>query len=107
MSQSGLTPMTKIEVVVSGDDVAAVTATLQACGASGYTVLAASSGFGHGGVQQGRLLFNDHDALRMVLCVVPDDRTDAVVSALRRHFEDRSGVFFVSPTSVSRPEYFT
>lgn len=104
---AGLTPMTKLEVVVRGEDVPAVTDALAACGATGYTVLSAVAGLGHHGVHQGRLHFNDRDTLRLVLSVVSEDRTDAVVSSIRALLEDRPGVLFVSPTNVSRPEYFT
>ena len=106
MTHPALTPMTKLEVVVRGDDVAALTELLQACGATGYTVLSAAAGFGHHGLQQGRLHFNDRDTQRLVLCVVPDERVDAVVTSLRRWFDDRPGVLFVTPTNVTRPEYF-
>ena len=106
MSRDGLTPMTKIEVVVNGDDVAPVGEVLTTCGATGYTVLSGVSGLGHHGFHQGRLHFNDRDALRMVLTVVPDERSDAVIGALRAFLEDRPGVLFVSDTYVSRQEYF-
>jgi nitrogen regulatory protein PII len=102
----GLTQMTKIEVVVGGADVAGVTDALATCGATGYTVLSAVSGLGHHGVHQGRLHFNDRDSLRMVLCVVPDERADAVVKVLRSLLENRPGVLFVSAVQVSRPDYF-
>lgn len=107
MTSIALTPMTKLEAVVRGEDVPAVTDALRACGASGYTVLSAVSGLGHHGVQQGRLHFNDRDTLQMVLSVVPDERAEGVVGALRRLFDDRPGVLFVTPTMVTRPEYFT
>ncbi len=107
MTRPGLTAMIKIEVVVTGDDVPAVGEVLTTCGATGYTELAGVSGLGHHGFHQGRLHFNDRDALRMIITVVPDDKVDAVVGALRRLLEDRAGVLFVSDTSVSRPEYFT
>lgn len=107
MSRAGLTAMTKLEVVVNGDDVPAVGEVLTTCGATGYTVLSGVSGLGHHGFHQGRLHFNDRDALRMVLTVVPDDRFDAVIGALRTFLEDRPGVLFVSDTYVSRPGYFT
>jgi nitrogen regulatory protein PII len=107
MSVASLTFMTKVEVVVSGDDVPAVTSVLETCGATGYTVLAAVAGFGHHGLHQSRLTFDDRNALRMVLSVVPDHRADALVDALRSLLSDRPGVFFVSSTQVSRPEYFT
>ena len=107
MTRPGLTAMTKIEVVVNGDDVAEVGEGLTTCGATGYTVLSGVSGLGHRGFHQGRLHFNDRDALRMVLTVVPDERSDGVISSLRAFLEDRPGVLFVSDTYVSRPEYFS
>jgi nitrogen regulatory protein PII len=106
MSRAGLTSMTKIEVVVNGDDVPAIGDVLTTCGASGYTVLSGVSGLGHHGFHQGRLHFNDRDALRMVLTVVDDDRSDAVIGALRAFLDERPGVLFASETFVSRPDYF-
>ncbi len=106
MTRSTLTPMTKLEVVVRGDDVPAVTDCMAASGAVGYTILSAVAGLGHHGVHQGRLHFNDRDSLRMVLSVVPDDRIDGVIEAVRALLDDRPGVLFVSSTAVSRPEYF-
>ena len=70
MTRPGLTRMTKIEVVVTGDDVAAVEGVFTASGASGYTVLSSVSGLGHGGFHQGSLHFNDRDTLRMIIGVV-------------------------------------
>lgn len=107
MTRPGLTAMTRIEIVVGGDDVAAVTEVLTAVGATGYTVFAGVSGLGHHGFHQGRLLFNDRDGLRMVLAVVSHDLAEAAVAALRNLLEERPGVLFVSDTYVSRPEYFT
>ena len=106
MSRPGLTQMTKIEVVVGGEDVAAVENLLTAAGTSGYTVLSGVSGLGHAGFHQGSLHFNDRDTLRMVVAVVDDAGADAVVASLRSLFEERPGVFFVTDTYVSRPEYF-
>lgn len=105
--RTGLTPMTRIEIVVNGADEAAVAGVLTDSGASGYTVLSGVSGLGHGGFHQGRLHFNDRDSLRLVLAVVPDDRAEPVISAVRLLLADRPGVLFVSDTYVSRPEYFT
>ncbi len=42
----------------------------------------------------------------MIVCVVADGQADVVVDALRHFFADHAGVLFVSPTFVSRPEYF-
>jgi nitrogen regulatory protein PII len=101
-----LTPMTKIEVVVDGADEHAVRDVFLGAGASGYTAVTGVSGFGHHGEHQGRLLFNDRSSLSMLITVVPDDRVAAVVAGVRRILEDRRGVFFVTPTAVSRPDYF-
>ena len=106
-SRDTLSPMTKIEVVVTGSDVPAVGDVLTSCGATGYTVLSGVSGLGHHGFHQGRLHFNDRDTLRMVLTVVPDDHAEPVIDAIRALLADRPGVLFVSDTYVSRPEYFT
>lgn len=106
MSRPGLTPMTKIEVVVRGADAPLVSNLLTASGVSGYTSLSGVSGFGHHGYHEGRLLFNDTDTLALVIAVMPDQRADAVIVGLRTLLEDRSGVMFVSDTYVSRPAYF-
>jgi nitrogen regulatory protein PII len=98
--------MTKVEVVVAGEDVAAVRGVFEAAQATGWTSLSNVSGLGHGGLHQGRLLFNERDALTMLITVVPDERADALVAGLRELLGDRSGVMFVSETYVSRPEYF-
>ncbi len=106
MSRPGLARMTKVEVVVSGDDVPAVQGVFQAAHATGWTSVANVSGLGHGGLHQGRLLFNERAALNLLLTVVPDERADALIAGLRQLLSDRSGVMFVSETYVSRPEYF-
>jgi nitrogen regulatory protein PII len=106
MSRPELTRMTKVEVVVAGEDVPAVRGVFEAAQATGWTSLSNVSGLGHGGLHQGRLLFNERDALSMLITVVPDERADALVAGLRELLGDRSGVMFVSETYVSRPEYF-
>jgi len=106
VAELGLTPMTKIEVVVDGADEHAVRDVFLGAGASGYTALTGVSGFGHHGEHQGRLLFNDRSSLSMLITVVPDDRVAAVVAGIRRLLDERRGVLFVTPTAVSRPDYF-
>ncbi len=106
MNTHHLSPMSKLEIVINGDDVASIDAVLRASGAVGYTVLGSVAGLGHSGFHQGSLYFNDRDTQRMVVCVVAEDRVDGVVEALREFFRTHAGVLFVSPTFVSRPEYF-
>jgi nitrogen regulatory protein PII len=102
----GLAQMTKFEVVVRGEDVAAVEEVFAATGVSGFTGVSGVSGLGHDGYHQGRLLFNDQAVLSMLITVVPDELTDPLMTGLRALFEERSGVMFVSDVFVSRPEYF-
>jgi nitrogen regulatory protein PII len=106
MTWEGLAPMAKIEVVVNGDQVSAVRDLFIEVGATGYTGVSGVSGFGHHGHHQGRLLFNDRASLSMLITVVPEDKVPALVPGLRRLLEDHHGVFFVTRTHVSRPEYF-
>lgn len=106
MDRQDLTRMTKVEVVVRGADTSLISNLLASCGVTGYTGVNGVSGFGHHGYHEGRLLFNDTDTPSLIIAVMPDDRADAVLEGLRTLFEDRSGVFFVSDTYVSRPDYF-
>jgi len=106
MSTSDLTPMTKIEVIVASDDVAEVSALMQSLGARGYTAITGVAGVGHHGHRGGRLLFNDHDTLTLLVSVVAPDKADGIISGIRPVLDRASGVMFVSPTAVSRPDYF-
>ena len=102
----GLTRMTKIEVVIGGEDVPAVAELFSEVGARGFTAVSNVSGLGHGGYHQGRLQFNDRNALSLLIVVLPADRADDLVAGLRHLFERRPGVVLVSDVWVSRPGYF-
>ena len=106
MERHGLVKMVKVEVIVGGDDAAIVRDLFTASGVTGYTGVSGVSGMGHGGRHEGRLLFNDRDALAMLITVLPEERLDELVGGLRALLEHRSGVLFVTETWVSRPEYF-
>jgi nitrogen regulatory protein PII len=106
MSRESLTKMTKIEVVARTVDADAVRRQIVAAGATGYTSLPAVTGLGHHGSHEGRQLFNDRDALTLVITVVPEDRSDDLIDGLRSLLDLTAGVMFVSETYVSRPNYF-
>lgn len=107
MTLRDLTRMTKLEVIVGGDDAPAVAELVRACGATGYTAVTGVSGLGHHGYHQGALLFNDQAALQLLITVVPTDRAEPLIAGLRELFESSPGVMFVTETYVSRPEYFS
>ena len=98
-----LTRMTKVEVVVSGQDAAAVRDLIAGVGATGYTSVSGVSGLGHHGYHQGRLLFNQQATLELIITVVPDDKVEALLAGLRRFLDASPGVLFVTETYVSRP----
>ena len=102
-----LTRMTKVEVVVSGQDAATVRDLIAGVGATGYTSVSGVSGLGHHGYHQGRLLFNQQATLELIITVVPDDKVEALLAGLRRFLDASPGVLFVTETYVSRPEYFS
>lgn len=107
MNRDHLTRMTKIEVVVTGSDAAAVRDLCASAGATGFTSLSGVSGLGHHGYHQGRLLFNQQATLELIITVVPDDLAETLLAGLRPLLDSSSGVLFVTDTWVSRPEYFT
>lgn len=101
-----LTKMTKVEVVVTGNEAPAVRELIGSVGATGYTSLSGVSGLGHHGYHQGRLLFNQQATLELIITVVPDGKVEALLAGLRPLLDASSGVMFVTDTYVSRPEYF-
>lgn len=107
MTHTGLTKMTKIEVIVSGADASDVRRLIEHTGATGYTTISGVSGLGHHGYREGRLLFNEQDTLALLITVIPDDRADTLIAGLRPLLDHTSGVMFVTDTYVSRPDYFT
>jgi nitrogen regulatory protein PII len=101
-----LTAMTKIEVVVGGEESKAVAELFAEVGATGFTAVSNVSGLGHDGYHKGRLLFNDRNGLALLMVVLPADRVPALLAGLRPLLARRPGVLLVSETRVSRPEYF-
>ncbi|MGN6503614.1 MAG: P-II family nitrogen regulator [Pseudolysinimonas sp.] len=101
-----LTDMTRIEVIAPNDLTPAVRELISSAGATGYTSIAGISGVGHSGAHNGPHLFNDHDTLSMTITVLPPQRADALIDAIRTLLTGHSGVMFITDTRVSRPEYF-
>jgi nitrogen regulatory protein PII len=101
-----LAEMTRIEVVASAALSASVHELIRSAQATGYTSVAGVSGVGHSGAHNGPNLFNDHDALGMTITVLPHERAEPLIEALRTLLEGGSGVMFVSDTRVSRPDHF-
>ncbi len=98
--------MKKIEIIVGGDQLRAVTDLLDRVKASGYTIIRNVSGRGHHGVHEGQMLFNDLDTLDMIITVVPKETVDTILAGVVPLFQDHSGVVFISDVTVIRRDYF-
>lgn len=102
----GMTPMTKVEIIVPARNAPSMRELITAAGATGYTSVSGVSGIGHHGQHCGTLLFNDFDTLTMLITVLPEGRAGELISAVRELLHSCSGVMFVTDTFVSRPDYF-
>ena len=101
-----LYPMKEIKIIIEGEHLHFVTDVLDRIKASGYTIYSNISGKGHGGFHEGHLMFNDTSSLQMVLTVVPEEKVDPILSALKPFLERHSGSLFVLDASVLRPGQF-
>ncbi len=100
-----LTPMKKLEIVVSGEHVGDIRELL-GDHVSGFTQIAPVSGRGHNGYHEGRLLFNDTAAQALIVTIVQADALEPLLEGLLPLLERRSGVAWVSDVSVARAAYF-
>ena len=103
---NNLTRMTRIEIVVPARDAPPVRDLISSAGATGFTSVSGVSGIGHDGPHSGSLLFNEQDALTMIITVLPQEKAGDLVDAVAALIGTSSGVMFVSRTYGSRPEYF-
>lgn len=101
-----LTRMTRLEVIVPARDAPAIRELITSAGATGFTSVSGVSGIGHSGQHSGALLFNEYDTLTMLITVLPTQKADDLIDAVRELLGGSSGVMFVGDTYVSRPEYF-
>jgi nitrogen regulatory protein PII len=105
MVDTGLVPMKRVEIIISGEDLHHVEHLLVKARA-GFTIVPNVSGRGHHGLHEGHLLFNDMHTLDMLFTVVPEDRVEPILAGLGTLFERHSGVVFVSDVWVTRKRYF-
>jgi nitrogen regulatory protein PII len=103
---NNLTRMTRLEIVVPARDAPAIRDLISSAGATGYTSVSGVSGIGHHGQHSGALLFNEYDTLTMLITVLPPDKANDLIEAVRTLLDSGSGVMFVADTYVSRPDYF-
>ena len=96
----GPTQITRVEIVIDGEDISVVADLFSEVGATGFTAASNVSGLGHRDYHQGRLQFNDRYSLVLLTEVLPADRAGALLNVLRYLLALRSRVLFVSDTWV-------
>ena len=106
MSSVELHPMKEIKIIIEGEHLHFVTDVLDRIKASGYTIFSNISGKGHSGFHEGHLMFNETSSLQMILTVVPEEKLDPILSALKPFLERHSGGLFVIEASVLRRDHF-
>jgi len=106
LSKLSLHPMKEIRVIVAGEHRAFVTDILDKLHATGYTIIGQVSGKGHHGVREAHFMFSEQESLVIIMTVVPEEKVEPILAALRPLFSKHSGVMFVADVAVSRREYF-
>lgn len=96
----------RLEILVEAPIVPRVTALLEAKGALGYTVLPALSGLGADGPWSRDGMVGPAGQMLMVLCILSEDKKDAVLEALFPLVKRHIGSLAVSDCEVVRPERF-
>ena len=88
-------PVKRVEIIVSSVELNHVLAEIEACGASGYTVVREIEGKGHRGIRDGADL---SDAFRntMILTACSAEQSKMLVEAIRQILKKRGGVCLVS-----------
>lgn len=106
MSTIKLSPLKKLEIILEGAHREFATALLDRAGVTGYTIVGNLSGKGSHGFREGHLMFNEDDALIMIIVVVPEEFVEPLFEGFEPFFEAHSGVIFVSDIQVRRTVKF-
>lgn len=107
MKDMKLHPLKKLEIILAGEHQAFVTDLLDRAGVKGYTIVNNLSGKGRHGFHAGHVMFNEDDALIMIIAAVGDELVSPILEGLAPFYNDHSGVVFVSNIEVTRVVKFT
>jgi nitrogen regulatory protein PII len=107
MNSFKLSPLKKLEIILEGAHREFATGLLDRAGVTGYTIIGNLSGKGRHGYYEGYLMFNEDDALIMIVVAVPDALVTPLLEGFQAFFEAHSGVVFVSDIQVARPVKFS
>ncbi len=102
MNAIKLHPLKKLEIILEGVHKEFATDLLDHAGVKGYTIINNISGKGSHGFYEGHLMFNEDDALLMIIVAVPEELVGPLLEGFQAFFEAHSGVVFISDIQVGR-----
>ncbi|WP_298140139.1 P-II family nitrogen regulator [Acidiferrobacter sp.] len=102
MQSLNLSPLKKLEIILEGVHKDFATDLLDRAGLKGYTIVGNLSGKGSHGMYEGHVMFNEDDALIMIIAAVSEELVTPILEGFAPFFERHSGVVFVSDIQVSR-----
>ena len=106
MEKARLTPMKKVNIIVSGERIPFVRDLLARVRVTGYTIIPNVSGMGHSGFYEGNLIYNETSTLVLLMTVVNEEKVELILEGLTPLFERYSGIMYVSDVGVSRQDHF-
>jgi len=106
MEKARLTPMKKVDIIVSGERLPFVRDLLSRVRVTGYTIIPNVSGMGHSGFYEGNLIYNETSSLVLLMSVVKEAQVELILEGLTPLFERYSGIMYVSDVGVSRQDHF-
>jgi nitrogen regulatory protein PII len=106
MEKARLTPMKKVDIIVSGERIPFVRDLLARVRVTGYTIIPNVSGMGHSGFYEGNLIYNETSSLVLLMTVVKEEKVELILEGLTPLFERYSGIMYVSDVGVSRQDHF-
>ncbi|WP_297389585.1 P-II family nitrogen regulator [Acidiferrobacter sp.] len=102
MQSLNLSPLKKLEIILEGVHKDFATDLLDRAGLKGYTIVGNLSGKGSHGMYEGHVMFNEDDALIMIIAAVGEELVAPILEGFTPFFERHTGVVFVSDIQVSR-----
>ena len=102
MQSLNLNPLKRLEIILEGVHKDFATDLLDRAGLKGYTIVGNLSGKGSHGMYEGHVMFNEDDALIMIIAAVGEELVAPILEGFAPFFERHTGVVFVSDIQVSR-----
>ncbi len=90
--------MKKIEIIIEGSSLEVLKRLLDKIDIPGYTIFHNLEGMGSHGFHEGHLLFNEEDALVMLMSVTDEAKANDIAFGLEPFLQKHSGAIFLTDT---------